>query len=129
MSRNLIVISVLVFFHVFLSDIGKCNPIVISECEKFVTIFTARIIQDGENELIVIDKVIKGSVNSKMMSFAKIYERSEKLKSKKLVFMFYPKGANSYETHSIDRNGGFNFRVNENKEYCRIEDLDKGLSN
>lgn len=111
----------------FFSVSSKGNEFVINECNKFSAIFTTEIIQRN-NKNLVIDQIIKGCIDWKMLVFAKNYEKSDKLKSNKIIFMFYPNGEKSFESHSIDKNGGFYLRINGNKKYCLVKDLTDNFS-
>ena len=114
----------------FTSNKLKGNEIVIKESKKFDTVFSAKIIYDKQNDsnLLVIDRIIKGKVDAKMLDFAKNFEKLRNNQSQNILFMFYPDGSKSFESHAIDSKGGFSFRLHDHKHYCLLENLISGLS-
>jgi hypothetical protein len=133
-SRYLIYFMIKLLIKIFIiqcctSSLSSGNDAVINKCKEYKSVFTGRVIDcpDGNGRIFVIDKIILGEVNSLMMKHSQTDAKMKNLRTKKMIFMFYPKGRKEYEMHTIDSKGGFDFRIDGKPEYCVVSDLINGL--
>jgi hypothetical protein len=97
------------------------NPIVIKHCAQYDAVFTVILQLKGEKSFFVIDRIIKGKVDAKIMAHLQLYSKLKK-QDDSMLCMFWKNADKSYEMTQINR-GIFSTNVNGKTLTCNLQDL------
>lgn len=103
------------------ANILHANERVIKDCTPCEALFTVQQIDLNNKKVFVIDRIIKGNVNAKIMAYIQPGSRHS-YSSKHLVFVVFP-GVREIRSSPVNHFGRFKYEVNGKMEICSLHDL------